>query len=407
MVSKTILLLAIIPAVILAAGIGGYVYYEGTKISDVLQNVEVIDARIDYMDPVGTPVMKRLDLLLVVDVRNNADETAYIKAIKINVYVDGVYAGSTEATDIDIAGKGIETVSTLLHVENKEAIKMILQALTNNETINVIVNGTIVTPIKLLDLAEVHETYRDFGISFSQKLPWPLDEEYLSIVNIGFEPQETIVDRPVDIHVGLFSVAQREVKVDVYVKKDLVSQPDQVVYEYSTTIPLKGYGVIDFSWTPTETSSDTLRGYYLEVYINGEKYYTMQDSYPPRLKVLSRASIVKVVDAYWIVNGERNYTARVGDTVEGVVVLRSTEEITATIKIVIKKDLVLRPDQVVEEQSYSMTLKPYENATVSITFTPTEASSTLFKGYFIEVYVDGEKVYSMPPEYPPRLRVEG
>ncbi|MFH7835687.1 MAG: hypothetical protein QXL51_03740 [Candidatus Aenigmatarchaeota archaeon] len=109
---------------------------------------------------------------------------------------------------------------------------------------------------------------------------------------------------------------------------------------------------------------------------------------------------VTVIDAGW-----NPSIVSVGKVTTAYVVLKSSEAISGIVKLVIKKDLVLQPDQEVTSEVFSISL--YGEKYIEIQFVPTETTSISLRGYHIEVYFNDEKIYSMPDSYPPRLKVVG
>jgi LEA14-like dessication related protein len=109
---------------------------------------------------------------------------------------------------------------------------------------------------------------------------------------------------------------------------------------------------------------------------------------------------VVVIDAGW------NPTViPLGRTTTAYVVLKSSEAVSGVVKLVIKKDLVLQPDQEVASEEFYISL--HGEKSIEVQFTPTEPTSISLRGYHIEVYFNDEKIYSMPDSYPPRLKVLG
>lgn len=63
------------------------------------------------------------------------------------------------------------------------------------------------------------------------------------------------------------------------------------------------------------------------------------------------------------------------------------------------------PDTTYASQMFTITLKTDESKEVMMIFTPDDASGLVLRGYFIEVYLNGVKAYTMKSSYPPRLEV--
>ena len=76
------------------------------------------------------------------------------------------------------------------------------------------------------------------------------------------------------------------------------------------------------------------------------------------------------------------------------------QTITSSINVVVYRDIFLLPDEKVNEEPQSVTLSPGSTDTNYVGFTPTQES-----GYHFDVFIDGEKVYTQPNDFPPRLQV--
>ena len=161
----------------------------------------------------------------------------------------------------------------------------------------------------------------------------------------------------------------------------------------------------------------------------------MPSDYPPRLKVLETTTtkttttttpppetttttypttttttspgFLEITDVYWVVNDYRTYEAREGDYVKVCVVIRAVGgNVRASLTIKIKEDNRGIPDKTFAEQTFDVNLISGQEKVLSLGFIASKTSSIVFRGYFIEVYVNGEKYYTMPSDYPPRLKVQ-
>ena len=113
---------------------------------------------------------------------------------------------------------------------------------------------------------------------------------------------------------------------------------------------------------------------------------------------------LRVAKAYWVVDGHPSWEARPGDRVTAVLELRSPRGYNGTLTVVVMRDLPLAPDEPLIRRTYRVAVPPGERALVEIEFTALDDG---VRGYYLEVYVGGVKVYEMPPAYPPRLRLTG
>jgi hypothetical protein len=196
----------------------------------------------------------------------------------------------------------------------------------------------------------------------------------------------------------------------VKVKKDISYAPDTEFTErtFQVNLPSGASNDFYFSWAPDEPSAGSLRGYFLEIWFNGEKIETMASAYPPRLKVkITLQGEPEISDAFWVVGSTRVTTARVGDEVEAHVRIRAIDgPLEGDITVRIRKDIALAPDTDYQIQTFFISVRFEEETEVVLTFYPDEASSWYLRGYFIEVNLTTwSRVWTMESTYPPRLMV--
>jgi hypothetical protein len=158
---------------------------------------------------------------------------------------------------------------------------------------------------------------------------------------------------------------------------------------------------------PDEPSAGSLRGYFIEIWFNGQKVQVMSSSYPPRLKVtLSSQGLPEVEDAYWIIGSTKVTTAMVSDRVEAHVTIRAIDgPLEGYVTVKVRKDIALLPDTDYLVKTYQISVRNGEETDVSLTFYPDEASVGSLRGYFIEVdFTTWDKEWTMDSSYPPRLK---
>jgi len=76
--------------------------------------------------------------------------------------------------------------------------------------------------------------------------------------------------------------------VTVHIRKDLAFLPDEdlIVNSYEIDIEADEYGDIEITFTASDKSGFTFKGYFIQVdFVSWEDDWTMESSYPPRLKV--------------------------------------------------------------------------------------------------------------------------
>ncbi len=112
-----------------------------------------------------------------------------------------------------------------------------------------------------------------------------------------------------------------------------------------------------------------------------------------------------VEEAYWTKDNDRIEEAKKGDKVMANVVIRSTRAIENTVILKVRRDLGLRFDRDVRESEEKITLDENELTILKLPF-EIEKNEKGLAGYFVEVNLDGDTVYSMKDEYPPRLGIK-
>lgn len=196
----------------------------------------------------------------------------------------------------------------------------------------------------------------------------------------------------------------------IKVKKDISYAPDTEYAEQAFHVDLETGASNDFhfSWIPDEPSAGSLRGYFIEVWFDGQKVQTMDSSYPPRLRAtLTSQGVPEVSDAYWMVGSARVTTAKVGDKVEAHVTIRAVGvPLEGYVTVRIRKDIVLLPDTDFLVQTFQISVRSGEETDISLTFYPDELSGGSLRGYFMEVVLTTwNKEWTMESIYPPRLKV--
>lgn len=107
----------------------------------------------------------------------------------------------------------------------------------------------------------------------------------------------------------------------------------------------------------------------------------------------------------WISDGVTVDSVSPGDTVYARVVLRALDDVQGTVEVVVKEDRRFMPDRVVLVARAKIDLRKGETEViVTPTFTVNK-STLLSRGYFVKVYLNGNLIYEMPNEYPPRLKI--
>jgi hypothetical protein len=238
-----------------------------------------------------------------------------------------------------------------------------------------------------------------------------LQSSPLSVFSVHWETEDseaTLVPQGETATLVLLLRAQENVigHLEINIKKDVQYYKDEVVY--TTSIPLNvdaGQNQsFEINFTPQEASEGRLEGYFAELVLDGESIYTMPSSYPPRLKVLKAK--LSVADVKWFVWDLEVTNAEIGDRVTGVLYLTvSNANLSGLLELVAKRDLQLGPDEDVTRRSYHLSMPAGSSFNVSVDFDAAYVTERVFRGYFLELLLNGDKVYTMPSSYPPRLTV--
>ena len=266
------------------------------------------------------------------------------------------------------------------------------------------------------------ETFRSIGIPLLSSIAYtksvslaervPVSPCYIAVEGAGFSPYVVSVGEKVRVWAELYSSDKCVATVELVVLEDNVVGPDIPMTVKVFHLSFPGEHVAEFSWEPPFPSSGSVRGYYVEVRINGTEIYAMPPRYPPRLRVseipvsITTSSTglgIMVVGAWWSHGSKRVWVARVGETVSACVeveALRSWSGIV-TVKVVQDSPMGL----VVASKAFHLELSAEGRATLCIPFTPSAPSGGTMRGYYIVVSSRGETLYISPPSYPPRLRV--
>jgi len=160
--------------------------------------------------------------------------------------------------------------------------------------------------------------------------------------------------------------------------------------------------------------SGEVRGLYLSVgYFDittgtfVEAYYSMPNSYPPRLKFVGPPPHIEVVGAAWYVNGHEVTKVKKNTYVEARIRLKAvTRSYGVRVEYCVRADYKYVLDKNVKCSHTVLNLNEGEEKTLTITFKAEK--HFLLRGYFIKVKIsqqEGPKTWEMSNHYPPRLKV--
>jgi len=120
---------------------------------------------------------------------------------------------------------------------------------------------------------------------------------------------------------------------------------------------------------------------------------------------VSHLGSLKVMDVYWAVGGNTVTSVKKGDAVEvHVVCFAESGSVSGTLLVKVRKDIAFAPDVDYATASFNVNLQAGSSQDYSFVFIPQEASKGSLRGYHIEVWFRGEKIWTMDDTYPPRLK---
>lgn len=120
----------------------------------------------------------------------------------------------------------------------------------------------------------------------------------------------------------------------------------------------------------------------------------------------SEAGKATVTNVYWEIGGQTVAAAQTGNNVQAKVVLKAEGgAISGAYKIVVRKDIAWAPDEDCAQSSGSISLSKDASQILTLSWSPAQASGGSLRGYFVEFWFGGEKIYTMGSSYPPRLIV--
>ncbi len=200
----------------------------------------------------------------------------------------------------------------------------------------------------------------------------------------------------------------------VVVRRDIAYSTDEDYAQRSIDVNLSEGESYDLSldWVPQIASGDqSTNGYHLEFWWNGEKKWTMDDSYPPRLTVnpeQTQEGYPSVSNGYWTDEGVEITQTVKGNKIKAHVNFKASEGyLEGNAKIVVRRDISWGFDEDYATKTESININKDETYDLWIDWTPQKATGEdSTNGYHLEFWWNGEKKWTMDDSYPPRLKVE-
>lgn len=124
-----------------------------------------------------------------------------------------------------------------------------------------------------------------------------------------------------------------------------------------------------------------------------------------RFSIRLRATPI-VQEAYWIVRDQNVSLSKLGEDVEAIIKIETTEHYSGSVVVKIKKDIRFWFDSDYHITTIPIDLGGGEERTMRIDFTPDEATGGSLRGYFVEIEFQSTKTtWTMENSYPPRLKI--
>lgn len=112
-----------------------------------------------------------------------------------------------------------------------------------------------------------------------REVVWRVNNQEVTSATLGEKVEAVIIVEATEEHVG---------SIVVKVRKDIRWWPDSDLHVSTFPVNLKGgeQKEMNVTFTPDEASSGSMRGYFVEIEFRATRTtWTMQNTYPPRLRV--------------------------------------------------------------------------------------------------------------------------
>ena len=230
----------------------------------------------------GVPPTK-VHLDLNVKLNNPTGYDAFIDKLAYSIYINDIHVGDGSKENIVVYPRSETAVSLPVDVATTDIVKALLNSLQSGYA-NVKVRAYIVMPVRWFGIVRVFTVEHSIESSKTVpiKLPW---RSTVRVVNAWFEPTVVSVGKPVKVNVELYSETVGKFDIKILIRQDRALAADVTVYEFRKILEFEGTKTLSFTWIPDQPSTDNIRGYFIEVYVNDNNIYSMPSDYPPRLKV--------------------------------------------------------------------------------------------------------------------------
>jgi hypothetical protein len=405
--SVKLLIIVILLVVLVPTAYAGLQFYsiKAAKIS--ITNPRVDFGITDLLDIQGTLMdillSRELDGEFDLQFEGNGVLPVQVRSIQSKVFLEDVYVGSFVSNDFFmIPAQGTETAHMdfkidLTQIGLSEVEQFCSSVLEHNGEIKISIEA-LMEPIIIVFPITMPVTETKYILTFSDapqvtSLIWNAPSCEIND-QVSFTSTVTNVFRDSEVAGYLDIEIREDVDLGFDVTVDTFSYPIELD-------PGESISVSD-SFTPYKESST--RGFFLKAYWGTSSIEEQSSSYPPRLRVIE--GTLDVEEVYWTVSGVIISSCEVDDVVQAHIKLGALNAaLDDDIVIKVRKDLALSLDTDVLTQNHHIFLERDQDTEIVISFSPTEASSILLRGYFIEI--EGDTQWTMSDEYPPRLTVSG
>jgi LEA14-like dessication related protein len=334
-----------------------------------------------------------------------------LRSFSFRVYLEGVYVGVVSSSElVEVKPGEASRVRATLTVDasslSAQDLAEIVQSVQDhNGELAVTLDGRAEV-VALLFVVSVPVRY-DSYVLLGPALP---RIERMAWKRASCEAGETVEFEVVVVNV--FRSHPLEGLLEVSVREDVAFAPDREARRYAYRLALAPgeRGTVTGAF---ETYSGVgTKGFFLRVSWDGTVLGEQPPQYPPRLRVTAAPppqGTLVVESAWWTVSGRVVTTARVGQTVTAHVRVRAVGgRVEELVRVRVRKDLALRPDEDYAVSTFTVKLESGQSAELTVVFVASEKSGLLFRGYFIEVdFLYSRRKWTMDDAYPPRLKVEG
>lgn len=377
----------------------GLLYYSMT-------NVEVSVDRVGFSSPnqlLNIVASRRLSVDVYLNVKGKGVLPVDVKSFSSDIYLEGQYVGFVKSSQPFTIEPGesrpVHLVLTLdaSSISAESLASVVQSVMDHNGEVMVALDGKVEVSALFfsLDVPVRRETYVLIAP------PSPRVEQAV------WSKTSCKAGESVDFQVVVSNVyrSQRLTgTLEVAVREDVALSQDRDASVYTYQLDLAPGEKKTLKGTFKTYAGTGTRGFFLKVFWDGRVISEQPPLYPPRLQVIVPRAVLRVIDAYWTVGGQRVSSCKVGDVVTAHIILHAEgSSVEGPLTIRVRKDLAFMPDKDLQVENQYISIGEGQNREITVTFRPDEPSSSSLRGYFVEL--EGIVSWTMPENYPPRLQV--